>query len=331
MASIAGQDDAVAARLKVIAPAETEADTVTAVTAEETDGNAAMVVPVVENLALNDSYADMQWALNYINIASLWQTDGGGGVIVAVLDTGVDSDHEDLSGQVVGAVNFSASEGTEDIHGHGTHIAGIIAANSDNGQGVAGIAPGSRLLNVKVADDNGYCQSSAVAEGIIWAVDNGALVINLSLELKEPTPELEAAVDYAWSRGAIVIAAAGNEGTQTPVYPALYENVIAVAATSQNDTLAPLSNYGQWVNIAAPGNEIYSTLPGDKYGFKTGTSFATAHVSGLAAILFNTVSDSNGDGRLNDEVRAALETGCQQVGGVVEWGRVDAALLALNV
>jgi thermitase len=229
---------------------------------------------------------------------------------------------------VLAEVNFSDSSSADDLYGHGTHVAGIIAAYSDNGLGVAGIAPESRLLNVKVADDNGRCQASAVASGIIWAVDNGASVINVSIELREPSAELEAAVNYAWEHGAIVIAAAGNNGNQSPVYPAYYANCIAVAAIGEDDNLALLSNYGDWVDVAAPGFDIYSTLPGDDYGYKSGTSFATAYVSGLAAILFGTLTDTNGDGNLNDEVRAALEGSCQEIGSGVGYGRIDAAGLA---
>jgi thermitase len=207
----------------------------------------------------------------------------------------------------VAEVNLTDSPTPSDAYGHGTHIAGIIAASGNNGIGIAGVAPQCRLMNVKVADDKGRCQASAVAEGIIWAVDNGANVINISIELREPSAELEDAVNYAWSQGAVIIAAAGNDGSQSPVYPAYYENCLAVAATKQDGTLAPLSNHGDWVDAAAPGFNIYSTLPQNGYGYKTGTSFATAYVSGLAALLFNVVSDSNGDGRLNDEVRAAIE------------------------
>lgn len=281
----------------------------------------------------NDPYVDKQWALNRIQMGELWQmTTGGSGVLVAVLDSGIDPAHEDLAGKVVGEANFTGSSTTADVYGHGTHVAGIITAYSDNGLGVAGIAPQSRLLNVKVAGDDGHCEAPAVAEGIIWAVDNGALVINLSLELKQPSAVLEEAVNYAWENGAIIIAAAGNRGSQSPVYPAAYEHVIAVAATSQDDTLALLSNYGDWVDVAAPGLDIYSTLAGGGYGYKTGTSFATAYVSGLAAILFDTLTDSNGDGNLNDEVRAALEAGCQQISVAnLGCGRIDAVIMAGNL
>jgi thermitase len=296
------------------------------VVAAEPEGEAT-IAPIEPLVLPNDPYLDKQWALSHINIDQLWQsTSGGSGVLVAVLDTGIDSGHEDLSGKVAGEANFSNSLVANDLYGHGTHIAGIIAAYRDNGLGVVGVAPQSRLLNVKVAEDDGRCRASAVAQGIIWAVDKGAQVINVSIEIREPSAALEAAVNYAWENGAIVIAAAGNEGSQSPVYPAYYENVIAVAATGPDDTRALLSNYGQWVEVAAPGYDIYSTLPGNEYGYKTGTSFATAYVSGLAAILFDTLTDANGNGYLNDEVAAALTSGCQQVNGFeVGYGRIDAA------
>ena len=269
---------------------------------------------------------DKQWALNKIGIYDLWQaTTGSQEVLVAVLDTGIDSSHEDLDGQVVAEANFTDSPTPGDVHGHGTHIAGIIAAKN-NDIGIIGMAPDSRLLNAKVADDMGRCHASALAEGIVWAVDNGASVINISVEIRGDSPELEKAIDYAWSEGSLVVAAAGNDGNDSPVYPAGYDNCIAVAATNRDDGLAVLSNHGDWVDVAAPGFGIYSTLPDDGYGLKTGTSFACAYVSGMAALLFDIVVDTNGDGRLNDEVRAAIEAGCQAIDiAGVGSGRIDAA------
>ena len=262
----------------------------------------------------SDPYVDKQWALDKINVFQLWQmapvTEA---VVVAILDTGIDPDHQDLNGLIMAEANFTDSSSPVDSYGHGTHVAGIIAAKN-NGTGIVGVAPGCRLLNVKVADDMGRCQASALAEGIIWAVNNGASVINISLEIREPSPQLEEAVNYAWSCGSIIIAAAGNNGNQSPVYPAYYNNCVAVAAINQDDNLAPLSNYGDWVDVAAPGSDIYSTLPDNDYGYKTGTSFATACVSGIAALLFDVVTDANGDGRLNDEVRTVIETSYQEIG-----------------
>lgn len=312
----------------LMVPAEPTAATSVDVAEQEPEGDAATLLSEV--VAPNDPYMDRQWALTNIQIGELWRiTTGGSEIVVAVLDTGIDKSHEDLNGKVVAEANFTSSPIAGDVYGHGTHVAGIIAAYSDNGLGVVGVAPQSQLLNVKVADDDGRCEASAVAQGIIWAVDNGAVVINVSIELRGPSAELEAAVNYAWNNGAIVIAAAGNEGSQMPVYPAYYEHAIAVAATEQDDTRALLSNYGGWVDVAAPGFDIYSTLPGNEYGYKTGTSFATAYVSGLAAILFDTLTDANGNGYLNDEVRAALENSCHQANGFeVGYGCIDAASIA---
>ena len=229
---------------------------------------------------------------------------------VAVLDTGIDRDHEELDGQVAAETNFSKSFAPDDIHGHGTHVAGIIAAK-DNGLGIVGVAPGCLLLNVKVADDTGICLALALAKGIIWAVDNGANVINISIELREPSPKLENAINYAWSQGSLIIAAAGNHGSEAPTYPAFYENCLAVAASGSDNNLAPLSNHGDWVDVAAPGLDIYSTLPGNDYGYKSGTSFACAYVSGIGALLLDIVTDTNNNDQLNDEVRALIEAGLQ--------------------
>ncbi len=233
-------------------------------------------------------------------------------VMVAILDTGIDKNHESLSGLIVDEADFTDSSNPTDIYGHGTHVAGIIAAKN-NGTGITGVAPGCPLLNVKVADDMGRCQASALAKGIVWAVNSGANVINISIEIKEPSKELEEAVNYAWDRGVVIIAAGGNYASQSLVYPAYYENCIAVSVIKEVDNLATLSAYGEWVDVAASGCDIYSSLPSNGYGYKTGSSFAAAYVSGIAALLFSTTTDINGDGNLSDEVRAAIETGFQEI------------------
>lgn len=294
--------------------------------------DSASTIPFEQPIT-NDPYAIKQWALNRIKAPVLWQTaKKNSQILVAVLDSGIDRDHEDLNGKVVAEVNFTDGPTSHDIYGHGTHIAGIIAAISNNGIGITGLIPGSRLMNVKVVDDQGRCEAALVAKGIIWAADNGASVINISLEFRESSSELEDAINYAWSRGSVIIASAGNDGRELSIYPAYYERCIAVAATRQNDTLAPLSNYGHWVDVAAPGFNIYSTLPNNSYGYKSGTSFATAYVSGLAALLFNVIIDKNGDGKLNDEVRLAIEDGCRDIGidgvgkGCIDIAKLKAAI-----
>ena len=251
-----------------------------------------------------DSYLAERWGISRIQAPQAWQIAGGGEpTLVAILDTGIDADNEELGDRVVGEVNFTESPTSDDLHGHGTHMAGTVAA----------VAPKCRLLNVKVADDRGGCQASAVARGIDWAVNRGAQVINISL-CTEASPDLEKAIDYAWSRGVVVVAAAGNEGMSTAAYPAYYAGSLAVAATNESDSLAVLSNHGDGVDVAAPGFKIYSALPDDQYGYETGTSPAAAHVSGVAALVFSVAVDGNGNGMVNDEVRQAIESTCSWIG-----------------
>jgi thermitase len=249
---------------------------------------------------LDDNYLAERWGVSKIEAPQAWQiTRGGHSIIVAVLDTGINKDNLDFADRVVAEVNFTDSPTSDDFYGHGTHMAGTIIA----------IAPECQLMNVKVADDMGMCESSVVARGIVWAVDHGAKVINISLSMRA-SANLEKAVNYAWSQGAILITAAGNKGGSEPSYPAYYDNCLAVAGTNQNNSLALLSSYGDWVDVAAPGFNIYSELPQNQYGYKTGTSAAGAHVSGVAALVFSVAKDTNGNGVVNDEVRWAIENSC---------------------
>ncbi len=263
----------------------------------------------------DDGYLGDRWGLTRIEAPQAWEvTRADESVIVAVLDTGIDEDSENLGDRVVAEVTLSSSPTSDDIYGHGTHMAGTIAA----------VAPKCQLMNVKVADDTGKCEPSVVATGIVWAVDHGANVINLSLAMGE-SADLEQAVNYAWNHGAILVAAAGNKGTSKPSYPAYYENCLAVAGTNENNSLALLSSYGDWVDVAAPGFNIYSELPGNQYGYKTGTSSAAAHVSGVAALVFSVVEDTDGNGTVNDEVRWAIEGSCTSItADGVGQGLVDA-------
>ena len=276
-------------------------------------------------LVSNDDYSGRQWAIPKTMVPQAWEiTSGEASVVIAVLDTGIDKEHEDLVGKVIAEVNFTDSPTADDIYGHGTHVAGIIAAAANNGVGIAGMAYDCRLMNVKVADDCGIFYNSVVAKGVRWAVEHGANVINISLFDAESSRNLEEAIDYAWSRGVVVVAAAGNcIGTKVS-YPAYYSNCLAVAATDSDDCLASWSSWGDWVDLAAPGVDIYSTLPGDQYGSKSGTSMAAAHVSGLAGLLCALRSDNNSNGFINDEVRAAIEGGCDAVDPGAAKGRINA-------
>jgi thermitase len=280
------------------------------------DGDSSSYSPSPQaTYSLDDGYLTERWGVTRIEAPQAWQiTRGDQSIIVAVLDTGINKDNQDLADRVVAEVNFTNSPTSDDLYGHGTHMAGTIAA----------IAPECRLMNVKVADDMGRCEPSVVARGIIWAVDHGAKIINLSLSMVA-SPTLEEAVNYAWSQGVILVAAAGNKGTSEPCYPAYYANCLAVAGTNSNNSLALLSSYGDWVDVAAPGFNIYSELPQNQYGYKTGTSAAGAHVSGVAALVFSIAEDANGNGAVNDEVRWTIENSCTSIAGYgVGQGLVNA-------
>jgi thermitase len=255
-----------------------------------------------------------------------------GGAIVAVLDTGIDSSHAGLAGSIIAEVDFTGSQSADDVNGHGTHVTGIIGATPASENGITGIAPGCKILNVKVANDDGGCRSINVARGIIWAADHGAAIINVSLEIGKPSADLEGAINYAWRKGAVVVAAAGNDASSRPVYPAAYENCIAVSAVDFDASPAPMANRASWVDVVAPGVGILSTLPDGNYGFKSGTSPAAAYVSGLAVLAFDRVRDENGNGRRNDEVRAAIEAGCRKaLQPGMGHGVIDASLMASGI
>ena len=265
-----------------------------------------------------------QWHLAKIMADKAWQiTDSTPDIVVAVLDTGIDVNNEDLLGKVKQSVNFTSSPTEDDVYGHGTLIASLIAASEQDLQGATGVAYNCSLLNVKVADDAGFTTPEAVAEGIIWAADNGADIINMSVVLTSPSTAVEDAVNYAWGKGCLLVAASGNNAGLKPMYPAAYENVISVGATDQNDQLARWSNRGEWVTVSAPGVDIYSTAQDDKYVQKSGTSFATALVSGEAALLYAVVTDKNGNGYINDEVSEIIQSSTDATVNADAKGRIN--------
>ncbi|HEY3005082.1 MAG TPA: S8 family serine peptidase, partial [Kribbellaceae bacterium] len=282
----------------------------------------------------NDPYVSQQWQYDnngsnggvlHADIAAFeaWQvTMGSPSVVIAILDTGIDQDHPDLASKIVGNKNFTTSPTVDDLDGHGTHVAGSAAAVTNNGVGVAGTCPNCRLLNVKVLDDTRSGTWDSVANGITYAADNGAKVINLSLGGTVGSETVRAAVDYAWSKGVVVVAAAGNFGNNALFYPAAYDNVIAVANTDRTDARYASSNYGAgWVDVAAPGAAIYSTAPnhpnnlfgtGVSYGTLYGTSQASPHVAGAAGLVWSTDLCAPLD---NACVRSRIENGADPIAG----------------
>ena len=280
----------------------------------------------------NDPGFESQWGPIRIHAPEAWDiTTASPEVRIAVCDTGIDQNHADLLGKIVANKNFTSSRSIDDKFGHGTHVAGIAAAVSNNGRGVAGVGFSSSLMNVKVLGDNGSGYYSWVAKGITWAADHGAKVINLSLGGPAGSGTLQNAVNYAWDKGCVIVAAAGNDGNGNPSYPAYYDNCIAVAATDPKDSKATFSNHGFWVDVAAPGVDIYSTLPNHKnqmgprnYGTLSGTSMAAPHVAGVAALVWATDF-----GTSNNAVRERIETTGDELEGTLSSdgiGRVNAYL-----
>jgi len=244
----------------------------------------------------NDPYWNVQWAPQKIGADWAWNTTvGNSSLLVAVIDTGIYYYHNDLAANYVPLgydwVNMDANP--LDDNGHGTHCAGIIAAVLNNSIGIAGLAQ-VRVMAEKVLTSSGSGYTDWVANGIIHATDKGADIISMSLGGYSDSELLHEAIRYAYDHGVLVIAAAGNDDTSVRAYPAGYDEVIAVAATDQYDNKAWWSNWGDWIELAAPGVEIYSTVPLG-YASESGTSMACPHVAGVAALIWSLHPDKTRD------------------------------------
>ena len=308
---------------------------------------------------VNDPLFPKQWGLQQIHAPAAWaRGDKGSGVTIAVVDTGVDLKHPDLASHLVAGTDFVADNndcppGPQDENGHGTHVAGIAAAVTNNGIGVAGTAPDASIMPVRVLDADGSGDSATIIKGIDYAADHGAKVINLSLGEQEVVGQLQAlnqdiedAVNHAWDKGALVIAAAGNDTFPLCSYPSASERAVCVGATDSRGLPSYYSNFPNnphgtsSIGVRAPGGvgsvfceddeDIWSTMwPGSSFecpdgikGYETlaGTSMATPFVSGVAAILF-------GEGLNNQQVLDKLKTTSSNHGSydpVMGYGIVDA-------
>jgi thermitase len=239
-----------------------------------------------------EEFPEGQWAPLQIQAPAAWGSGvtGSSSVVVAVLDSGVDAGHPDLAGRLLPGYDFYQNDSIpQDVCGHGTHVTGIAAANGDNGTGIAGIDWGAKVLPVRVLGPDCTGPASAIAAGIIWAVDkHGADVINLSLGMSSPSRLLEYATYYAYQRGAALFAASGNSASAPILYPAAYPWIMAVGAANSAGLRAPTSSAGSQLDLMAPGVAVLSTTmtgEGFPYGLMSGTSFAAAHASGAAALL----------------------------------------------
>jgi subtilisin family serine protease len=279
----------------------------------------------------SDTRYGEQGDLAQIGVPEAWTTTRGDpSVVVAVIDSGIDLTHPDLDDvSVVAAHNMVwNNDDVSDQVGHGTHVMGTIVAETNNAQGIAGIAPDSTLMPIKIADDSGFVAFSDVLDGVDWAREHGADVINMSVggaltvdQVALGQPTFSAARDA----GILMVAAAGNDATQIRMYPASFAGVVSVSAVDSTDTIAEFSNIGRAVDIAAPGVDLLSTIPGGEYALGTGTSMSSPHVAGVAALI-----RAARPGLDVDEVEAVLRASAVDLGApghdiVYGDGRVDAA------
>lgn len=244
------------------------------------------VVSVAFDNPPNDPDYDRQWALPHIQAEIAWnEMDDLNAITVAVIDTGVCMSHEDLVGRVLdkGYDFVDNDDDPEDVFGHGCSVAGIIAANIDNGIGIAGFAPNSSILPVRVLGPSGSGSMADVAAGIVYAADNGADIINLSLGSMVGSQVTQDAVNHAIAKGVTVIASAGNSGGDLPGFPARYENVVAVGAIDPNGGRSSFSNKGG--DIWAPGRDVHTIFLDNGYKALNGTSFSAPYVAAMAAVL----------------------------------------------
>jgi len=305
-------------RTRVINVPAAERDTILA--AFKKQGNverATAAIKLGKASGPNDPAYPQQWALPKI----AWDTAYGsvsisGTATIAVLDTGIDAAHPDLAGNVVAGQSFLGTDPNSDPNGHGTALAGIAAASTNNSTGMAGVAwKGASVSSVQVLGADGTGYDSDVMSGILWAADNGASVILMGFSSGSPDNAIGDAVSYAQSKGATLVAATGNDGSTAATYPAAIAGVIGVAATDQNDAVASFSNTGS-AAVAAPGVGIYATAPGGGYTTLTGTSAAAAETAGLAALL-------SASGKSAAAIASQITGTADSIGGA--FGRIDVA------
>jgi len=298
----------------------------------------------------DDPGFSVQWHLTQIKMESAWDISTGQGVTVAVLDSGVSPDGRDgFGGRLVSGYNAIRPlypDFTTDNNGHGTHVAGTIAQQTNNATGVAGVAYNASIMPVKVLNRRGWGITRWFADGIRWAADHGADVINMSFGGANYSQTLEDAVNYAYNRGVVLVAASGNEGINEVAYPAAYENCIAVGAIGYDEVVADYSNRGLTLDIVAPGGDVTEDLNEDGfadgvlqetfrysfagralgwwYPFWQGTSMASPHVAGVAALII-----AVNPGYTPDTVRDAISNTAKDLGApgwdeVYGYGLLDA-------
>jgi subtilisin family serine protease len=293
----------------------------------------ALEKPIEISAAKTQPAEVLPWGIERVDADLVWPLGNTADPIkVGIIDTGISNKHPDLKANIKGGVNtINPRKSWNDDNGHGSHVAGIVAA-IDNTIGVIGVGPDIDLYAIKVLNASGSGYLSDVIEGIQWAIANGMQVINMSLGTDSDIPSFHDAVIAAKNAGIVVVAAAGNSGSSV-AFPAAYPEAIAVSAIDQNDEIASWSSRGPEVDLAAPGVSIYSTYKGTGYATLSGTSMAAPHVTGVAALVLNTPVgsyDANANGKWDpDEVQKKLQDTAFDLGDtgfddLYGWGLVNA-------
>jgi len=291
----------------------------------ERDGNAhSAAIP-------NDTSFASQWHLTKMNAPAAWDiSTGSTGVTVAMVDSGVDPTHPDLASRLVAGWSFlTGTTDTRDVQGHGTATAGTLGAVANNAEGVAGITWKNPIMPLVVLNASDSASYSDIASAITYAADMHVRIINVSIGGNTPSSTLQSAVTYAWNKGSMVFAAAMNAGGSTPYYPAACDNAIAVSATDTGDGWAGFSNYGSWIDFAAPGVSILTTNNYGGYGYWQGTSFSSPLAAGVAALVLSINPSLSNTAVINILKQSSVDLGIAGFDTNYGWGRVDAYAAAV--
>ncbi|KON80960.1 S8 family serine peptidase [Azoarcus sp. PA01] len=272
----------------------------------------------------NDPYYSKAWHLPKIGAPTAWSTSTGEQIVIAILDSGVDSRHPDLAGKLLPGWNFyDGNSNTADVTGHGTKVAGTAAAASNNSVGVASVAGGAMILPGRIASTSGTASYSTMAKGVTWAADNGARVANVSYSGARGSLTVQNAGQYLKSKGGILVTSAGNSGGEEAVAPS--DTLIAVSGTTSSDVKASWSSYGSYVDVAAPGAGIYTTVNGGGYGSVSGTSFASPAAAGVVALMMAANSSLSPDDIAGYLFSTAVDLGNAGFDKYYGHGRINAA------
>jgi thermitase len=275
----------------------------------------------------NDPSFSQQWHLSQIQAPLAWDTTvGSASVPIAMIDSGVDSTHPDLAGKVMPGWSFlTGTTNTSDVQGHGTATAGTVGAATNNSMGVSGVTWLNPIMPLVVLNSSDFALYSDIASAINYAANHNVRIINISISGTSSSSTIQSAVDYAWNKGSIIFAGAGNNSSSALGYPAACNHVVAVSATESNDTLSSFSSYGSWISLSAPGNNILTLSNGGGYSTWYGTSFASPIAAGVAALMLSANSNLSADQVVNLIEQNSDDIGAPGFDSSFGWGRVNAA------